>query len=189
MLGAIAIASVLLTGQQAAQVEGPIATIKLTAVDGRQIVVPDPKATATVLVFLLTDCPIANRYAPELKRIEKDYAKKKVVFYRVYVDRETTVESINEHTKDFEYKWPAVLDADHRLVLAVGAKVTPEVALITQDGKLQYKGRIDDWYIEHGRLREQEYRRDLRIALDEVLSEKQVSITRTPALGCFIETY
>jgi hypothetical protein len=140
-----------------------------------------------VLVFLLTDCPIANRYAPELKRIEKDYAEKQVAFYRVYVYADATEDAIKDHTKQFEYKWPAVHDKDHSIVKALEAKVTPEVALLTADGKLQYKGRIDDWYIEHGRLREFDYRRDLRIALDEVLNGKPVTVPRTPAIGCFIQ--
>ena len=183
MLTAVALAA-LLAGQQA---EKPIVPISLTTVEGKQVTVPDPNAKATVLVFLLTDCPIANRYAPELKRIEKDYAEKDVKFLRVYVYAEATIESIKLHTKQFDYKWPAIHDFDHKLVKAVDARVTPEVAVLTPDGKLQYKGRIDDWYIEHGRLRELDYRKDLRIALDELLNGEQVSVPRTPAIGCFIE--
>lgn len=184
MLTAIALAAVL-AEQQA---EKPVAPVNLTTIEGKRFTVPDPKAKATVLVFLLTDCPIANRYAPELKRIEKDYVEKDVKFLRVYVYADATLDSIKEHTKEFDYKWPAVQDKEKVLVKAVDAKVTPEVALITPDGKIQYKGRIDDWYIEHGRLRELDYRHDLRIALDEVLNGQPVSVPRTPAIGCFIET-
>jgi len=38
---------------------------------GKSVRLPDKEAKATVLIFLLTDCPIANRYAPELRRIEE----------------------------------------------------------------------------------------------------------------------
>ncbi len=183
---AFSLALVLQTNQEPIQ---SIKPVQATTIDGKRVVIPDPKATATVLVFLLNDCPIANRYAPELKRIEADYAKKSVAFYRVYVYKDSTREAIEEHTKQFDYKWPAIHDKEHALVNAVRAKVTPEAAVLTKDGTLQYMGRIDDWYIEHGRLREQEYRRDLRLALDEVLSGKPVSVPRTPALGCFIETF
>jgi len=65
--------------------------------------------------------------------------------------------------------------------------VTPEVSVLNPDGKIQYMGRVDDMYVEHGRLRETEYRQDLRIALDEMLAGKKVSLPRTTALGCFIE--
>lgn len=186
MIGTFIVASILTTAQEPVQSMKPI---EVSTIDAEKVTIPDPKASATVLVFLLSDCPVANRYAPELKRIEADYSKKSVAFYRVYVYRETTLDEIREHTKQFDYKWPAIHDVDHTLVNAVRARVTPEVALLSKDGKLQYMGRIDDWYIEHGRLRELDYRKDLRIALDEVLSGKPVSVPRTPAIGCFIETY
>lgn len=186
MVVPLAIAALLLTGQQPPRVEGPISSLTVATVEGAKVQVPDARAKATVLIFLYTDCPIANRYAPELKRIEADYAKKNVSFYRVYVYKEATLESIAAHTKDYEYKWPAVHDKDHTLVKATGVRVTPEAVLLMQDGTIAYRGRIDDMYVEHGRLRESGYRRDLRVALDEVLSGKAVTLARTTALGCFI---
>jgi hypothetical protein len=183
MVGTIAVASILLT---AGQEVGSIKPVTVRTTDAKQATVPDPKAKATVLVFLLTDCPIANRYAPELKRIEADYAKKDVAFFRVYVYPEATAESIAQHTKDYAYKWPAVHDRSHALVKALDAKVTPEAAVVLRDGTVVYRGRIDDMYVEHGRLREGDFRHDLRIALDEALAGKPVTLARTTAYGCFI---
>lgn len=187
MLVSVAIASLLLTTGQQSRVDKPIKPVTVATVDGKKVTVPDTKATATVLVFLLTDCPIANRYAPELKRIEADYAKKQVAFFRVYVYDEATVEQIAEHTRLYDYKWPAIHDKSKALIEAVDARVTPEVAVLTKNGNVAYMGRIDDMYVEHGRLREGAYRRDLRIALDETLAGKAVSLPRTTALGCYIE--
>ncbi len=187
MIGTIAIATILLTGGQAARLDGPIAPVSAVTIDSKKVVIPDKTAVATVLVFLLTDCPIANRYAPELKRIEADFAKKKVVFYRVYVYSDATIDLIREHTKQYDYKWPAIHDKARALIEAVDAKVTPEVAVLKPDGVIAYMGRIDDMYIEHGRLREGGYRRDLRLALDELLAGKPVSVPRTTALGCYID--
>lgn len=177
----------MLTLQQRQDIVGPIAPTTATTIEGRTVAVPDPKAKATVLVFLLTDCPIANRYAPELHRLQEQYKESGISFVRVYVYPDATKETISDHTKQYDYKWPAVHDKQRKLVKAVGATVTPEVAVLLPDGTMAYRGRIDDRYIEHGRLRELDYRLDLRIALDEILAEKQVSIPRTVALGCFIE--
>ncbi len=177
----------LLTSGQDAKVDKPIEPVTAVTVDDKKVVIPDEKSMATVLVFLLTDCPIANRYAPELKRIEADYAKKKVAFYRVYVYSDASLSSIREHTKQFDYKWPAIHDKGRALIKAVDARVTPEVAVIKPDGAIAYMGRIDDMYLEHSRLREGGYRRDLRLALDELLAGKPVSLPRTTALGCYIE--
>lgn len=160
---------------------------KATTVSGKSVMLPDKKAKATVLVFLLTDCPIANRYAPELRRIEEKYSKLGVKFYRVYVYGDIEAEEIAEHTKDYGYKSASFHDKGLKLTKKFSARVTPEVAVMTAEGKIQYMGRVDDMYVEHGRLRETEFRQDLRIALDEVLAGKKVSIPRTTALGCFIE--
>ena len=39
-----------------------------------------------VLVFTTTDCPISNRYAPELERLHRDYGSRGVAFFLVYPD-------------------------------------------------------------------------------------------------------
>lgn len=187
MVGTVALATILLTTGGQSSLDKPVQPIEFTTVDDKKVVVPDPKAKATVLVFLYTDCPIANRYAPELKRIETDYTKKGVVFHRVYVYAAATPDEIIAHTKEYGYTSTALHDKAHVLVKAFDARVTPEVVAVLPTGVVEYQGRIDDMYIEHGRLRESGYRRDLRVALDEILAGRRVSLRRTTALGCFID--
>src|ERR1700757_1301320 len=43
-----------------------------------------PGAEAIVLFFVASDCPISNRYLPEMQRIEKKFAAQHVVFWFVY---------------------------------------------------------------------------------------------------------
>ena len=43
-------------------------------------------ARARVLFFLAHDCPIANSYAPEIRRICGDYASERVECVLIYVD-------------------------------------------------------------------------------------------------------
>lgn len=158
-------------------------------VEGVSHRLPEPGARATVLLFMTVDCPIANRYAPEISRITKDYASKKTAFFRVYVDPTVGFEAIAQHGKDFSLTCPSIIDAKHELVKLVGASVTPEAAVIDDKGFLRYRGRIDDAYVEHGKPRTDTYRRDLRIALDEVLAGKPVTVRQTPAIGCGIPEF
>ena len=44
------------------------------------------EARARVFVFVRTDCPISNRYAPEIKRLHERYRDQGVAFDLVYVD-------------------------------------------------------------------------------------------------------
>jgi thiol-disulfide isomerase/thioredoxin len=155
-------------------------------VDGAPVAVPVKGAKATVVLFVAVDCPISNRYAPELARIQGDYGPKGVQFVRVYLDSSFGPADFRQHAAEFKLEMTAVLDLKRELVKLVGATVTPEAAVLDSGGTLRYRGRIDDSYLEHGRLRLESPRRDLRIALDELLADKPVSVPLTPAIGCGI---
>lgn len=166
--------------------ETPRVSWKGESSEGARIAVPAESAKATVVLFVAVDCPIANRYAPELSRLQKEYEPKGIAFLRVYVDTFFEAKDLKEHGEEFSLTMPAFLDAKHELVKLLGATVTPEAAVVGPDGTLLYRGRIDDLYLEHGRVRLEEPRRDLRIALDEILRGEPVSVPRTPAIGCGI---
>ncbi len=143
------------------------------------------RSHATVLIFISSVCPIANRYAPEINRIHQDYRSKGVQFYRVYPDSLESIADYTKHAKEFDFKMPALVDPNRKLAKATGVRVTPEVAVLSPRNELLYRGRIDDANIEHGKIREN-YRRDLRVALDEILAGQPVSISETAAVGCYI---
>lgn len=144
---------------------------------------------ATVLVFTRTDCPIANRYAPELRRLHDTYAPKGAAFWLVYVDPAETVETIEQHRRSFGLGFEALRDLDHSLVGLTGATVTPEVAVFTgasEEPRLVYRGRIDDRAVELGRIRPTPTRRDLAEVLEALVSGGAVLPHTTKAVGCFI---
>ena len=138
----------------------------------------------TVLVFTTTDCPISNRYAPEIRRLATKFARdvRFVFVYPVPSDSEAT---IREHRKKFGGgEWRR--DPSQQLVKLTGVTVTPEVAVMTADQQLLYRGRIDDRYIEFGKDRPQPTVRDLERALDAVIAGKPVPVAETRAIGCFL---
>ncbi|HXX93470.1 MAG TPA: redoxin domain-containing protein [Planctomycetota bacterium] len=146
---------------------------------------PDP-SRAEVLLFVTTDCPLANRYAPELGRIIDRYASLGFRFILVYVDSRTTLAEARRHAREYGLAAEVVVDPVHERADRLGIDVTPEAALLLPDGTLAYRGRIDDRAIELGRIRPEPTRRDLREALDAVASGRPVPNPRTPAVGCFI---
>jgi thiol-disulfide isomerase/thioredoxin len=141
---------------------------------------------ASVLIFIRTDCPISNAYAPEINRLVKEYGPRKIVFYVVYTMRDLSERDARQHAKAYGYTCPAILDGQHQLVDAIGATVTPEVAVIGHDRKLIYRGRIDDLFLALGRQRYQATTHELRDALDAVLADRQPALPRTSAVGCAI---
>lgn len=165
--------------------QAPISLDGLLNLSGELVQINTKDYEATVFLFIAAECPIANRYAPEIGRIYADYSPKKVQFFRVYIDPLTRAEEFKIHGEEYGLKMRALLDPNKSLVKATGVRVTPEVAILNSQGVMKYRGRIDDMNIEHGKIREG-YRRDLRIALDEILAGKPVSMPEATAIGCFI---
>lgn len=166
---------------------GALGIGNVSTVEGKQVRISAPGTKGTVLFFIATDCPIANRYAPEMARIAKEYGQKGFVFLRVYPESRVTPEKARTHGKDFSLtSMQAVIDAKHYLVGKIRPKVTPEAALVGVDGRLLYRGRIDDTYMDHGRFTETPTRRDLREALDDVVAGRAVRLRHVPAVGCDI---
>jgi thiol-disulfide isomerase/thioredoxin len=124
---------------------------KIVDVSGNQHVIPVKGAKATVVVFVMTDCPVANRMAPEIARIAAAYKAKKVSFFIAYVDPEASREAIQKHSKSYGLNCPAISDAKQRLVKATGVSITPEAAILDRKGLLVYRGRINDLFEDHGR--------------------------------------
>lgn len=156
-------------------------------VEGNSIKISVPNKKATVLFFITVDCPIANRYAPEMARIAKEYAPKGFAFIRVYPEKILTSEMVAKHGKDFNLDtMPAIIDSKHFIVDKIRPTVTPEAAIVAADGRLLYRGRIDAAYMDHGRFTDTPERRDLREALADILSNKPVRLRNVPAVGCDI---
>src|SRR5262249_22761955 len=81
---------------------------------------------AVVLLFVRSDCPVSNRYAPELQSIYRKYSQRSVEFHLVYAEPGLTTEAMEEHRKEYGYTIPALLDTHHQYVARAHASVTPE---------------------------------------------------------------
>lgn len=143
---------------------------------------------ATVILFTLPDCPIANAYAPELNRLVATYSAKGVGFYLAHVDRDLTSAAARQHAQDFSLQCPVLLDSQHALVKALGATKTPQAFLLGADGKTLYQGRINNLFADYGQRRQTVTQHDLRDALEAVLAGKPIAQPVTEVIGCHIQT-
>lgn len=144
------------------------------------------RARATVLLFVGPDCPISNRYAPEIRRLAGSYGSDETLFYLIYVDPNLDSKSIQQHLRAFSYDLPALHDPQHTLVAQAEAVTTPQAALFDRAGALVYSGRIDDRYIDFGKQRPAARTHDLEAALQAVLAGRAPSVSRTRSVGCYI---
>ena len=154
--------------------------------DGRSA---DPFRSAgskiVVLLFLRTDCPISNRYAPTIQELSVRYAGH-VAFYLIYPIKSESSDQIRKHLLDFGYHVPALRDPGLKLARASQVSITPEAAVFSPARKLLYHGRIDDWYVEFTRARRAPTTHDLADSNEAAVSGKPLSAASIPAVGCYI---
>lgn len=141
-------------------------------------------AAVRVLFFVRTDCPITNRYAPELRRIGKEFEPRGVQFWLVYVDASETQAGIESQIAQYGLPGKPVRDPQRVLVKRAHATVAPEAAVFDRSGALEYHGRIDDRYVDIGKSRAQAEVHDLENAIMAVLAGKPVANPQTRAIGC-----
>jgi hypothetical protein len=82
----------------------------------------------------------------------------------------------------------ALRDPAHALVKFTKATITPEAAVVA-GGRVVYRGRIDDRYVDLGVERPSPTVHDLADALAAVLAGKPVPHATTQAVGCFIADF
>jgi mono/diheme cytochrome c family protein len=140
---------------------------------------------AFVVVFLGTECPLANLYVPTLIDLHKAYAGKGVQFLAVNANAQDGFTAVAAHAQEREVPFPVLKDYDRRAADALGARRTPEAFLLDAGRGIRYHGRIDDQY-GIGYRRAEPRRRDLKEALDELLAGKPVSTPATEVSGCLI---
>jgi hypothetical protein len=145
------------------------------------------QSKAVVFVFTRIECPISNRYAPEIRRLSEKFASQGVLFELVFPETSDSVAAIREHLTAFDYPCEAWRDPTHVAVRRFGAKVTPEVAVCEcRSNQMIYRGRIDDLYVDFGQARRAPETHDLEDALDAVLTGHPVRAMTTDAVGCLI---
>jgi len=145
-----------------------------------------PGAKATVFIFISTDCPISNRYAPEIRRVEEEFAASGVRFWLVYPDADASSDAIQKHLKDYRLPQQALRDPRQALVRLAQARVTPEGAVFLPGGRLIYHGRIDNRYADLGKERPEATQHELEEVLKAIVQGRPVPYSTAKAIGCSI---
>jgi hypothetical protein len=136
-------------------------------------------------MFIRTDCPVSNRYAPTIRKLSADFAAH-AKFWLVYPDKDESPEMIRSHDHDYHYTLSALRDPQHLLVKKAEATITPEAAVFAPDGHLVYHGRIDNWFVDFGRKRASPTTHDLQDAIAAAISGHPATVSSEHAVGCYI---
>jgi hypothetical protein len=140
--------------------------------------IDSPPLDLSVVAFLGVECPLARLAGQRLNELQTEFPH---VDFRAFAP--------NLHDSDEAVaKFQSVLNFPVRKskaeAIQLGATHSPEVFLI-HDGRVVYRGRIDDQYAP-GQHRRAATRRDLAVAIQEVLAGRPVSVPWTEPAGCHL---
>ena len=142
-----------------------------------------------VVAFLGTECPLAKLYGPRMQELNEEFADQGVAFLGINPNRQDSISEVAAHARIHGIKFPILKDLSNVVADQFGATRTPELFVLDQDRKVRYHGRVDAQYgfgYGVGYVKPVLDRRDLAIAIVELLEDKQVSVPSTEIKGCLI---
>lgn len=140
---------------------------------------------AVVVAFLGTECPLANIYLPRLSQLAASLEAQGVGFLAINSNQQDSITEVNSHAKKHDLSFHVLKDPGNKVADAFGAERTPELFVLDGERVIRYTGRVDDQY-GIGYQKKEAVRKDLELAVAEVLAGKDVSVPETEAAGCLI---
>ena len=166
----------------------PKADVLIKDVSGKEISLSQVKGSGGLLVmFSCNTCPYVIRNQRRTKTIctyAADHHIGVILLNANEGDRDggNSFEAMQQYAKAQGYRWYYAMDGKSDLAGTFGASRTPECFLFDKQGKLVYHGAIDDSPGDEQEV----HRHHLQIAIDEMLSGKDVTVKETRSVGCSI---
>jgi len=185
----------VLGGAGALAAEGPIGkkVDNFSARDfrGKEVSLADfADSKAVVLVFLGTECPQAKLYAPRLVQLAEELKSRGVTIIGIDANQQDSVTELAHYAQENKIEFPLLKDVGNVIADKLGAERTPEAFVLDGGRAVRYWGRIDDQYgfFDKGVAyqKDEPTRKDLAIAIDEVLAGQTVSQAIAKCQGCRI---
>jgi thioredoxin-related protein len=133
----------------------------------------------TACVFMSKRCPFCWAYEKRLGEMSKSYGKQGLRFVAVYPTRRTPVEQKVAYHKKAALQGPMINDKDASIAKLLRVTKTPEIVLVAKDGKIVFRGGIDD----NPRDAEKVKKAYLKTACDDLVAGRKVSVTAAPLYG------
>ena len=143
----------------------------------------------TVVVFACNHCPYVIHIRDALGRLAKEFQAKGVSFVAInsndavqYPDDAPS--RMPEFAQQAGWNFPYLVDSSQQVARSWHAACTPDIFVLDSCGKLAYAGQFDSSRPGNG---EPVDGRDLRGALEALLTHRPVPSPQKPSLGCNIK--
>lgn len=172
--------------------EAPAFTLKDTS--GKEHKLADYKGKFVVLEWFNEGCPFVKKHytSGNMQKLQQEYTGKDVVWLSInssaegqqgHMTPETAPKTLAEWNMNAT---KVLLDHDGKVGKMYGAKTTPHMFVIDNDGKLVYQGAIDSKASANTAdlAGAENY---VRVALDNSMTGKPVSNASTKPYGCSVK--
>jgi peroxiredoxin len=134
-----------------------------------------------VVLFVATQCPVSNDYNDRMAELFNQF-KEDFSFVGINSNKQEEIEEIKAHASKNNLDFVILKDSNNVIADIFEASFTPEIYVLSNSFEQLYHGRIDD-----SRKEENMEVEDLKNALLEIKSGKEVSVKETKAFGCTIK--
>ena len=86
-------------------------------------------------------------------------------------------------SKEWGMNFPYLFDESQEVAKKYDAVCTPDIYVYGVARTLVYRGRVDDNWDKPDKV----FRRDLKEAIDSILSDRNITIKQIPSMGCSIK--
>jgi peroxiredoxin len=164
------------------------AAFKLPDQNGKDISLSDYQGKIVVLEWTNYDCPFvkAEYKAMVMKNMAEKYAKQGVVWLAINSTNYADIKGDEAFVKENQLAYPVLLDKDGKVGKSYGAKTTPNMFIVDPQGKIVYRGAVDNAPLAK-KPEKEAYVNYVEKALDELLAGKAVSIPATKSYGCSVK--
>lgn len=168
------------------RVDRKIANFVLSDTEGHQVAMSDfNESSAIVVVFMGTECPIANSYLPDLIQLQERYKDQGVRVLGINSNPADSATEVAKHAVEFKLNFPVLIDEQQVAADIFRAERTPDVFVLDRRRNVRYAGRIDD-RIGYSHKRDKSRRNDMLEAVKQILAGEEVTVPETKTLGCKI---
>ncbi|MFO1065916.1 MAG: thioredoxin family protein [Pirellulales bacterium] len=142
-----------------------------------------------LVIFMCNHCPYVKHVAPELARIADEYQGKGIAVVGISSNDiashpDDAPAKMKEEAAAQGYRFPYLFDESQGTAQAYRAACTPDFFLFDGDFKLIYRGQMDETRPKQGSTATG---KDLRAALDALLSGSAIPQPQRPSIGCNIK--
>lgn len=144
---------------------------------------------ASVVMFICNHCPYVKHVKDAVAQLAKEYQAKEISFVAISSNDvarypEDSPAEMKKIADAWKFTFPYLYDETQKVAQAYDAACTPDFYIFDSHMNLVYRGQLDDSRPGNGKP---VTGKDIRAALDAILSGQEVNKEQIPSVGCNIK--